>query len=302
MSIQLQELVMSLSEIARAGSGNSSTDPLLTAESEIKIPYQTKKFCFTVNNWTSEQYSMLLAYCIKYCHKYIIGKEIGESGTPHLQGAIWLRTRDRFSGILNKVGFHFHIEKMEGSWPQSMRYCKKDGDYVFKDDSYIEPYDGFDLPNHSQLYRWQHQIVEQLKLPPVERQVNWYWSHLGGVGKSKFIKYLHFHNPNILVCNQAGHKDVMFYVSENLKDPNGKPTIIFDLHRDAQNKISYKTIEVLLNGLIFSGKYKSNALIFKNPHLFIFANSPPDDDCTRMSTDRWNIVCLDSTVQNDDDI
>lgn len=59
--------------------------------------------------------------------KYLVfGREVGESGTRHLQGYIELSERIRFNGIrrlLNRA----HIEPRRGSSQQAAEYCKKDG-------------------------------------------------------------------------------------------------------------------------------------------------------------------------------
>lgn len=47
------------------------------------------RFCFTLNNWTQEEYEDLTSRQVKWM---VIGKEVGDNGTPHLQGCVF----DRF--------------------------------------------------------------------------------------------------------------------------------------------------------------------------------------------------------------
>jgi len=58
----------------------------------------------------------------------VIGKEVGDSGTPHLQGFIQLDKRMS----MKKIGsaFRWHTETTKGTPEQAANYCKKDGDYV----------------------------------------------------------------------------------------------------------------------------------------------------------------------------
>lgn len=62
------------------------------------------------------------------CKYMIYGKEVGDSGTPHRQGTIqfkWQKTEKAVRKIL--TGCHVEICK---DFEASIRYCKKDGDYV----------------------------------------------------------------------------------------------------------------------------------------------------------------------------
>lgn len=46
---------------------------------------QSKHWCFTLNNWTVEELEQIEQIVQQCCDKWIIGKEVGEEGTPHLQ-------------------------------------------------------------------------------------------------------------------------------------------------------------------------------------------------------------------------
>ena len=62
--------------------------------------------------------------------KYIVfGREVGESGTPHLQGTVVFENRKRASGVKKQVGDRAHIEPVR-DLERSIEYCKKDEDFV----------------------------------------------------------------------------------------------------------------------------------------------------------------------------
>lgn len=47
---------------------------------------RVSRVVFTLNNWTDEEYSYLTKEFAPKCRWMVIGKEIGENGTKHLQG------------------------------------------------------------------------------------------------------------------------------------------------------------------------------------------------------------------------
>lgn len=81
----------------------------------------------------------------------------------------------------------------------------------------------------------------------------------------------------------------MKYAVKLLCDKNSPPKIIvFDIERSRENFVSYGGIEEVKNGLFFSPKYEGGMCIYNSPHIFVFANFPPDE--TQLSEDRWNII------------
>jgi len=81
-------------------------------------------------------------------------------------------------------------------------------------------------------------------------------------------------------------------------------TMIIDVPRDNGNNISYKAIESIKNGMIYSPKYEGGYKLFNSPHIIVFANQAPQQE--RLSSDRWVITQIDyddatKTEENDDD-
>jgi len=94
-----------------------------------------QRWCFTLNNWTPEHEVELKSWYPEKV-KYLVYKpEIGESGTPHLQGVFV--TAKRFPkgnvfGVRNgeRTGFtstipSLHLEVMRGSLGQAVKYVMK---------------------------------------------------------------------------------------------------------------------------------------------------------------------------------
>lgn len=91
-----------------------------------------RNWCFTLNNFDEadlERFDDLgsnIGSTIKYL---IIGREIGENGTSHLQGFIQFTKKIRLSQVKGYVGARSHVEVMRGTSTQASMYCKKDGDF-----------------------------------------------------------------------------------------------------------------------------------------------------------------------------
>lgn len=93
---------------------------------------RARHWCFTLNNYNDEEYAGLVALggkadTIEYL---VFGKEVGECGTPHLQGFVSFRTKTSFGGAKSLVGSRSHVERARGKPSQAAEYCKKEGDFV----------------------------------------------------------------------------------------------------------------------------------------------------------------------------
>jgi len=86
---------------------------------------RSRTFVFTLNNYTEEDVQKLLGYECKYV---CFGKEVGESGTPHLQGYIAFKD-PRTLKTLKKVDKKAHWEVSKGLPSQAITYCKKEGNF-----------------------------------------------------------------------------------------------------------------------------------------------------------------------------
>jgi len=85
-------------------------------------------WCFTLNNYTDGEVAMLDAFDCTYM---VYGREVGQAGTPHLQGYLELATSIRLTGLRTNIGLpRIHLELRKGKGYQAAAYCKKDGDFV----------------------------------------------------------------------------------------------------------------------------------------------------------------------------
>lgn len=84
-----------------------------------------RNWCFTINNYTDDDLDAIESWDFNYL---IFGREVGEKGTPHLQGYIELGKVARLSGM-KKMHDTAHWELRRGTQQQAIDYCKKDNDW-----------------------------------------------------------------------------------------------------------------------------------------------------------------------------
>lgn len=98
--------------------------------SKTKRPSPSKYFCFTLNNPTDFETKAIHHGLHENCSYFIYGKEVGESGTPHLQGYFEMRKRSRLTTAKAILVNRVHLEVRKGTSTQAADYCKKDGDFT----------------------------------------------------------------------------------------------------------------------------------------------------------------------------
>lgn len=83
---------------------------------------RSKKWCFTLNNYTEEELDKISGIDCRYL---LYGMEIGEKGTPHLQGYIvfeWQKTLHRMKKYIPRA----HFEPARGTHKENYAYCTKE--------------------------------------------------------------------------------------------------------------------------------------------------------------------------------
>ena len=254
--------------------GNTNPKSLTT-----KRETASKNWCFTLNNYTDSEYQDILTFLNNGSNKYIIGKEKGEKGTPHLQGYIELEKKMRLSEV-KTLCKRIHFEKTKGTQEDNIKYCSKEGDYIIKGLKVKKP---LKLIQKEQLYNWQKEIIEIIEKEPDDRKVYWYWCEKGRSGKTSFAKYLSYHYQAIPI--EGKKNDILFCAAEYESE-----LYIFDFERSMEEYISYGAIEKIKNGYYMCSKYESKPIIRNPPHVIIFANFEPDK--SQLSLDRWKIKKL----------
>lgn len=88
-----------------------------------------RNWCFTLNNYSEDEYTSLLK-ALEECSYYIVGKEVGDGGTAHLQGYACFPRRYTFHALRHKFGCRYHLEGARGTSRQNRDYCSKGGEFT----------------------------------------------------------------------------------------------------------------------------------------------------------------------------
>lgn len=262
----------------------------------IKTEAESRSWRFTWNNYTSDDITSVISYFVSGKDtKYVFQEETGEEGTPHLQGCFRASSAIKFITLKNtfpKASFD-RVNKWEGA----VDYCKKtftrtgktftniEGLIVAKPKRAIK--NGF---KDEQATLWQKLILWCASFPPEElnRYIIWIYDEYGKSGKSVTAREAVLRNPYNVMYVCGASKDAKCALASFLdgKD-NDLYLALFDIPRTSQDYVSYAALEEFCNGICFSTKYESKALVFNWPWIIVLANFLPDKSA--LSSDRWKI-------------
>lgn len=88
-----------------------------------------KNWVFTINNYVDNDIEKLETMFDHDHFSYIVfGKEVGEQGTPHLQGYVQLKKKMRLNQVKKLISSRAHLQVSRGSPDQASRYLFIDED------------------------------------------------------------------------------------------------------------------------------------------------------------------------------
>jgi len=94
---------------------------------------RNRSFCFTLNNYHASDDCVLHEFFEESCKYLIVGEEVGENGTPHLQGYFSLKNPKSLSAclsLLDGLSKCPHLEVAKGTASQNKEYCSKAGKFI----------------------------------------------------------------------------------------------------------------------------------------------------------------------------
>lgn len=295
---------------------------------DVDAMSRSQNWVFTLNNYSSLDESLLASLVDDGVAQYVCyGREVGESGTPHLQGFVRFLERKRLVAVRALLTPRAHCEVAKHP-RQARDYCMKDGDYFefgaieFRTTGRRDEFQDFitavksgvtDMAvlreTHSNVTarypRWCQEVVMDNAARAQDSHSLRTWQEelkaiLDGEPNDRTILFL-----VDLVGDKGKTWFAHWYVQQATKHcqvlvPGKKAdmayalrldtTVLFvDAPRSKQGEfIQYDFLEEAKNGFVFSPKYESRMKVLPRMHVCVFMNEMPD--LTKLSQDRYHII------------
>lgn len=246
---------------------------------------QCRNWCFTLNNYTAEEEAALKAY---KCSYLVYGHEVGDEGTPHLQGYIEFVNGKRLSTLKAQLSERIHWERRKGTAKQASQYCKKDRDFyeageITKQGKRTDLESVADMMHDKKTLReiavehpetfmryargittaWYLTVMTPRKGPPT---VIWLWGSTG-TGKTRFAFDEH---DSVYVKDGTMWWDGY----------TGQEAIVVD---DFDGKWPFRDMLRFLDRYPYQGQIKGGYVYINSPFIYITCEHPPDNIYTEDS-------------------
>lgn len=214
------------------------------------------------------------------CSAYVFQLEMGEEDTPHYQGSVYFKNPVVMPKYIDQ---RIHWEFCR-NWRAAVDYCSKEdtriaGPWFMGVKPKKAP-----LKVISELRPWQAEIATMLREEPDDRSVYWFWESVGNVGKTAFAKWIAVNFNALILSGKCA--DMKYAVAQYVRKRPLKVAVIC-LARANEEFVSYEALEVIKDGMFFSGKYEADMVLYNSPHVIVFANFAPKMEM--LSSDRWNV-------------
>jgi len=284
-----------------------------------------KNWCFTLNNYSSEDEVLVNALYPEKGSYVVVGLEIGDSGTPHLQGYVQLVKKARLTA-LKKLLPRAHWEMSKGTPCQAAEYCMKDGNYkeygnrtherqrsdLEKVKEAIRNGDSLKRirEEHSEVAAKYPRFIteysrDQITIPKIEAHPLRPWQEELNATLNKEPE----DRKIIFLVDQLGNKGKTWFskyyslLHENsqILESGKKQDMAHALRQDVRvlfvnctrqsvEYLQYGFLESVKDGLVFSSKYESGMKYMPPCHVVVTMNCHPD--MCALSNDRYDVRVL----------
>lgn len=221
----------------------------------------------------------------KRCKFAVVGEEVGEQGTPHLQGYVSLNSPLSLAAM-KKFLPRAHLIVSSGTDEDNLKYCTKDGHNIkqvgepsvgqgsrtditelakkIKDREITLEEVMFDYPEiyvrYSRSLEKMFNAVMVARLADIAPEVHWRWG-LAGTGKTRYCVEKH---PSHYIKDNTPWWDLY----------NQEEAIIID---DFDNNIPFRTLLRLLDRNKYPGQVKGGYIQVNSPYIYITCEFPPEN-------------------------
>lgn len=286
-----------------------------------KTPRRSRNWCFTLNNFTDADIEYIHTCFEKNKDPWKIravayAQEIGESGTPHLQGFVCFTNLKTMSAVKNLTGPKAHLEAMRGSVQNNVDYCSKQGELIVlgklpmtqkeKGEAGKAAYEeAWDLAKQGKIedieaglrltyYTTLKRIAKDYMAPPKDNDVlenYWIWGPTG-TGKSRAVRAQFGGDMYNKACNKwwDGYMD--------------QDTVLID-DFDKSHHVLGHHLKIWGDHYAFTAEVKGCALSIRPKRIIITSNYHPRDIWTDETTygpieRRFKLICLDEPTDAKD--
>lgn len=284
---------------------------------------------FTLNNYTDEELVALRKGLSEEKVRYaIFGKEVGESGTPHLQGYISFKKRNSLKGIKEVVGDRAHVDVAKGDEQQNYDYCSKEDPEpeqfgvrskmrkrndldAFKESVKSGERDAKKLredhtevaaryPRFFDAYIKDHTPQPDIEYHPLRDWQQDLYNDLKAKPDKRTITFIVDSEGNRgktwfaqYYCDL--HSDATILEPGKKHDmtyalPDSLRVLFINCTREQCEYLSYSFLESCKDGWVFSPKYESRNKRYSAMHVVVLMNQSPDLE--KLSRDRYKIIEL----------
>ncbi|AXQ65795.1 MAG: putative viral replication protein [Cressdnaviricota sp.] len=287
---------------------------------------RAKHWCFTTNNYNEEHVLRLRSLYEEDKVNYIcFGKEIGEQGTPHLQGYASFEKQSRFNSV-KKLIPDSHLSVAKGSAAQNRIYCSKEGDFTELGDIPSSQGKRNDLEefktavkegtrnkrilieDYTEVFaKYPRFVQEYLTLtqpePPVEEHPLHTWQTI----LDTKLKLAPNDREIVFVVDKTGGNGKTWFAKQWVtKDEKSQymemgkkadmayalnpeiTTLFVNCTRQQVEFLNYSFLESVKDGMVFSTKYESGIKKMQKCHVVVMMNQDPDME--KLSMDRYKII------------
>lgn len=245
---------------------------------------RSNAWCFTINNPLASD--MFAVRNLAHTAGYIIaGAEVGEKGTPHIQGYVRFNSgHGRTMATMKKTLIRAHLLVANGSDMENKIYCSKGGDVLIEQGTPSEQGKRNDIKElahkiknreitllecmfeYPDIWMRYSRSIEKmyasiLPMRDSQPEVHWRWGK-AGTGKTKYV-IDKFDREEIYIKDGTSWWD-------NYKQ---QKCILID---DFDNGIPYRTLLRILDRNHEQGQIKGGYVYINSPYIYITCEHPPD--------------------------
>lgn len=286
-------------------------------------------YCWTINNYVETELDALRTSLQEDSVRYaVFGKEVGEGGTPHLQGFTAFVKQKSLKACKEVVGERAHVEVCKGSEEDNYQYCTKGGEFEEFGTRKKQKGKRTDLEafktavlegernlkrlrlEHSEVCakypRYVNEFIrDQIEDPPIVTHPLRDWQ----ADLNEYLKRPANDREVVFVVDSEGnqgkswfakyycslHEDAMILRPTKHADMSyALPPVLRVLFLDCTRKqveyMPYTFMEECKDGYVFSNKYESCVKKYPAMHVVVLMNQHPDMEA--LSADRYKIIEL----------